>query len=102
MNWQEREHSIRTGAKDECIESPNPILLQDLFHLTSGECACVEAKLTIHSGHENPLRSSDASLNNQLLFWDKKRKRLRDSQLVICLVRIEDVLRLLPHCRLAC
>ena len=57
---------------------PRPIPFHDV------ERACVEEKLTIHSGHENPLRSSGASLKNQLLFWSKKHKHTRPKNLIMC------------------
>ena len=57
--------------------SPNPILLQDLLHLTSDERARAKVKFNIYNGHDNPIevfKRDPETLNNQWLFWNKKRK----------------------------
>ena len=78
--------------------SPNPILLQDLLHLTSDERARAKVKFNIYNGHDNPIevfKRDPETLNNQWLFLNKKRKYFRVGQLAVCLVRIEGDLWLL-------
>ncbi len=73
-------------------ETSKKILLQDLLHLTDDERSRAKVKFNIWNGYENPIdlfKSDPDVLNNQWLFWNKKRKYFHVGQLAICLVRIE-------------
>lgn len=73
-------------------DTPKKILLQGLLHLTEEERNRAEVKFNIWNGYENPIdlfKSDPDVLNNQWLFWNKKRKYFKVGQLAICLVRIE-------------
>lgn len=67
------------------------ILLQDLLLLTDEERERTKVKFNIWNGYENPLdlfKKNPEEVNNQWLFWNKKRKYFRVGQIAICLVRI--------------
>lgn len=67
------------------------IVLQDLLGLTDEERACAKVRFNIYNGLEDPLELFKANpdvVNDQWLFWNKKRKYFRVGQIAICLVRI--------------
>ena len=69
------------------------ILLQDLLNLSETDMKRAKVKFNIWNGYENPIdvfKSDPEILNNQWLFWNKKRKYFRVGQIAICLVRIEE------------
>ena len=74
------------------------ILLQDLLNLSAEDRDRAKVKFNIWNGFVNPIelfKSNPDILNNQWLFWNKKRKYFRVGQIAICLVRIEGDLWLL-------
>lgn len=67
------------------------IILQDLLNLTDEERERAKVKFNIYNGQENPIdlfKANPDKVNNQWLFWNKKRKYFRVGQIAICLVRI--------------
>lgn len=74
------------------------ILLQDILNLSDADRERAKIKFNIWNGYENPIelfKQDPETLNNQWLFWNKKRKYFKVGQIAICLVRIEGDLWLL-------
>ncbi len=68
------------------------ITLQDLLQLTEEERGRAKVKFNIWNGYENPIdlfKADPDVVNDQWLFWNKKRKYFKVGQIAICLVRIE-------------